>query len=211
MVEFLSFPGTVNTLRSLLLVGALVLAPGWARAQEAPVVTAPPLGSFSAMRVAIVPVQLFRADTAGWSAAVNWGTLRVTLDSLIGEELRDRGLGTRWAYARDVVRSARRNPTYATDPYALGVGRWRSTPPKADEAMPPVVADNLRPLTALGDTRYALIPVELRGQGSDAVLRLVLADTRARRVVWAGDLLITGSADLTGDIARRVADLVMEP
>jgi hypothetical protein len=201
----------VNTRQLLLLCGALVLAPGWARAQEAPVAVAPPLAGFSAMRVAIVPVQLFRADTAGWSAAVNWGTLRVTLDSLIGEELRDRGLGTRWAYARDVVRSARRNPTYATDPYALGVGRWRSTPPKADEAMPPVVADNLRPLTALGDTRYALIPVELRGQGSDAVLRLVLADTRARRVVWAGDLLITGSADLTGDIARRVADLVMEP
>jgi hypothetical protein len=178
-------PRAVNTRQLLLLCGALALA--------------------------IVPVQLFRADTAGWSRGVNWGSLRVTLDSLIGEELRARGLGSRWAYARDVVRSARRNPTYATDPYALGVGRWRSTPPKAEEAVPPVVADNLRPLTALGDTRYALIPVELRGQGSDAVLRLVLADTRARSVVWAGDLLITGSADLAGDIARRVADLVMEP
>lgn len=209
MVDTLS-PRAVNTRQVLLLCGALLAAPV-ARAQDAPVVVAPPLASFSAMRVAIVPVQLFRGDTAGWSAAVSWGALRVQLDSLIGEELRDRGLGSRWAYARDVVRSARRNPTYATDPYALGVGRWRSTPPKADEAMPPVLADNLRPLTALGDTRYALIPVELRGQGSDAVLRLVLADTRTRRVVWAGDLLIVGSADLTGDIARRVADLVMEP
>jgi hypothetical protein len=46
--------------------------------------------------------------------------------------------------------------------------------------VPEVVADNLRPITALGDTRYALIPVELRIEGDVAILRLLL-ESLARR------------------------------
>lgn len=193
------------------MLATALLLPVPMGAQEATGVGTPPLAGFAAMRVAITPVQLFRADTVGWSKGATWATLRLQVDSAVAEALKERGLGSRWAYPGDVVRSARRNPTYASDPYALGVGRWRSVPPKADEQMPPIVADNLRPLTALGDTRYALIPVELRGQGDDAVLRLVLADTRGRTVVWAGDLLITASPDMVEAIAARFADLVLEP
>lgn len=197
----------------LALATAVALIPGSLAAQAGtpPATAGPLLAPFAAGRVAIVPVQLWRADTSGWSQRVNWAELRLAIDSAITTELHDRGMGRRWAYAEDVVRSAKRNPTYATDPYALGVARWRNTPPKAGEELSSVLADNLRPLTALGDTRFALIPVELRAEGDAVVLRLVLADTRGRSVVWAGDLLAPGGAGMAAGLATRVADLVIEP
>lgn len=196
-----------------LLLALLLWLPLGAGAQEmpTPAATGPLLGPFAAMRVAIVPVQLWRADTSAWSVAVSWAETRLALDSAITIELQERGLGRRWAYASDVVRSARRNPTYASDPYALGVARWRAMPPKMGDPVSSVVADNLRPLTALGDSRYALIPVELRAEGAAVVLRLVLVDTRARSVVWAGDLLAPGGAGMIPALAVRVADLIIEP
>lgn len=205
----------VTSLRILAAALAfLACAPMASRAvgaQEQPVVTGPPLAPFAAMRVAIFPTQLWRADSAGWSKTADWAALRLAVDSAIAEELQARGLGKKWAYASDVARSAKRNPTYATDPYALGVGRWRSMAPKAGDQIPTVVADNMRPLTALGDTRYALIPVELRAQGEHVVLRLVLADTRGRTVLWAVDVIAASGATLLDGLAKGVADLVIEP
>ncbi len=200
--------------RALLCAVAALLSASSAHragAQEAPVRPAPPLAGFTAMRVAVFPVQLWRADTSQWSRAVDWAATRTALDSSITEVLRERGMGRRWAYSSDVVRSARRNPTYTTDPYALGVARWRNAPPKGGDALPPIVADNMRPFTALGDARYALIPVELRADGAHVILRLVMADTRGRRVVWAGDLLAPGGDGLVETLATLVANLVIEP
>jgi hypothetical protein len=180
-------------------------------AQEAPATSGPPLAPFAAVRVAIVPVQLWRPDSVGWSRAADWAALRIQLDSAIAAALRDGGMGSRWAYAGDVVRGARRNPIYSTDPYALGVGRWRGVPPKPGDDVPEVVADNLRPITALGDTRYALIPVELRVEGDLTILRLILADTRARQIVWGIDLGVSGPTDVVPRLAARVSELVLEP
>ncbi len=203
-------PGVIGLL-GVIAAPALPCAHGRLAAQEALVRPAPPLASFAAMRVAIFPVQLWRADTSAWSRAVDWTATRAALDSSITDVLQERGMGRRWAYSSDVVRSARRNPTYTTDPYALGVGRWRNAAPKAGDELPQIVADNMRPFTALGDARYALIPVELRADGANVVLRLVMADTRGRRVVWAGDLLAPGGATLEGTLATLVANLVIEP
>lgn len=189
----------------------LLAAPLSQDAQETPAVAGPPLAPFAAQRVAIVPVQLWRADTVGWSHGADWAQLRAALDIALGEALKERGMGTRWAYAADVVRSARRNPLYAVDPYALGVGRWRSTPPKAGEGVPEIIADNLRPITALGDTRYALIPVELRGEGDLAILRIILVDARSRVIVWGGDFGVPGGAGAVAALASRIADLIVEP
>lgn len=178
---------------------------------SAPAPGGPPLGSFAAMRVAIVPVQLFRADTTGWSKGVTFTILRAELDSAIGDVMRERGMGSRWAYAADVVRAARRNPTYSTDPFALGVGRWRSLPPKIGEDLATLIAENLRPIAALGDTRYALIPVELRIDGESALLRLVLVDARIRQVIWVGDIGVSAGRDFATPLAGRIADLIVEP
>lgn len=196
---------------ALAFLAIAPLAGRSAFAQEQAVLTGPPLAPFAAMRVAIFPLQLWRADSAAWSKTVDWASLRLGVDSAIAAELQARGLGKKWAYASDVARSAKRNPTYATDPYALGVGRWRSAAPKAGDQIPTVVADNMRPLTALGDTRYALIPVELRSQGEHAVLRLVLADTRGRTVIWTVDVIALGGPTLLDGLSKGVADLVMEP
>ena len=199
-------------LRSLFLATALAGASARAVAQEPAAANQPPLASFTAMRVAIVPVQLWRADTAGWSREISWAETRLALDSAVQAVLQERGLGKKWAYASDVARSARRNPTYASDPYALGVGRWRGVePPKAGAVIPGLLADNLRSVTMLGDTRFALIPVELRAEGDAVVLRLVMADTRVRNIIWIGDLLSPGGKGMVEALATRVADLVIEP
>jgi hypothetical protein len=197
---------------SLAVIAMTLLVPGvQAQVQEQPLKSVAPLAPFASMRVAIFPVQFWRADTAGWSKGVDWATTRRLIDAAIGDELRERGLGQRWAYGPDVVRGATRNPTYATDPLALGVGRWRAKAPAPADQIPSTVADNLRPLTALLDTRYALIPVELRAEGDRTVLRLVLADTRSRTVIWGVDLVSAGGDTMIKSLARAVADLVVEP
>jgi hypothetical protein len=194
------------------LVVACVALPVILGAQEQVAAPAgPPLGAFAAERVAIVPLQYWRADTSGWSASIVGARIRPQVDSVIAESFRDRGMGTRWSYAADAIRGARRNPTYSSDPTSLGVGRWRSTPPAVGDALPALVADNLRLITALGDTRYALIPVELRAEGGTAVLRLVLADTRLRTVVWLSDVAVLAPEGMLAALGARVADLVLDP
>ena len=204
----------MNSLRpaGLALAAILMLLPGATSAQEKPpVVAGPPLASFTAMRVAIVPMQLWHADSTGWSRDVTWASTRLALDSAVAAVLQERGLGRKWAYAGDVARTAKRNPTYASDPYALGVLRLRGVELKTGAELPQLLADNLRTVTALGDTRFALIPVELRAQGEGVVLRLVMADTRTRTLVWAGDLVGPGGAGMIAGLATRVADLIIEP
>ena len=174
-------------------------------------VSGPPLAPFTAMRVSVTPVQSWRADSVGWSRTVVWASTRLAIDSTLQAILEERGLGRKWAYASDMVRTAKRNPTYASDPYSLGIARLRSMEMKVGNAIPQALADNLRPFTALGDSRYALIPFELRAQGEGVVLRLVLVDTRSRTLVWAGDLASAGGAQMVAELAARVANLIIEP
>ena len=198
--------------RSLRLLAALIAAPMLLlQAQESAPVAQPPLASFAALRVAVVPVQLWHADTIGWSREAQWSVLRPQLDSAISQTLRDGGLGTKWAYAGDVVRSARRNPLYSKDPATIGVGRWRNELPKVGDDLSALVADNLRSISALGDTRHAVIPVELRGEGEMARLRVVLVDTRTRTVVWAADLRSTAGPEMLPSLAQQLAALIIEP
>ena len=194
------------------LLAALLAAPLLLlQAQDSAPVAQPPLASFAAMRVAVVPAQLWHADSIGWSRDAQWSQLRPQLDSAISHALRDGGLGAKWAYAGDVVRSARRNQLYSKDPATLGVGRWRNELPKPGDDLAALVADNLRSISALGDTRHALIPVELRGDGEMARLRMVLADTRSRTVVWAADLRVPAGPDMLATLAQQLAALIIEP
>lgn len=192
-----------------------MLFPAWLGAQsaaESPALVRP-LAQFAAERVAVTPVQFWRADSVGWSLAADGATLRAELDSAIAREFRERGMGSRWAFAGEVVRSARRNPTLRSDPSALGAGRWRTVPPAAEEPVSPLLGDNLRAISALGDTRYAMIPVELRGYGGLGTLRVVIVDTRRRVVVWYADLAAEAASPtaLVESLAKRVADLVVDP
>jgi hypothetical protein len=85
----------------------------------------------------------------------------------------------------------------------------------------------MRSLVALTDARFALIPVELRFEavppsasvdvGSRrAILRLVLVDARLAEIQWTGDVAVDvhappTSAVIAGDLARRLADLLVAP
>lgn len=181
------------------------------RAQGAASVSQAPLASFAAQRVAVVPAQLWHADTIGWSRDAQWSALRPQVDSAITQALRDGGLGAKWAYAGDVVRAARRNALYANDPATIGVARWRNELPKPGDDLAALVADNLRAISALGDTRHTLIPVELRGEGDAARLRMVLVDTRTRTVVWATDLRTAAGPTMYATLAKQLAALIIEP
>lgn len=198
-------------MRLRLLVSLLCALPAALAAQESATPPQAALAQFAALRVAVIPAQLWQADTVGWSRDTSWVALRTQLDSVLGQTLRERGLGSRWAYAGDVVRAAKRNPLYTSDPTAIGVGRWRSALPKPGDNLPALAADNLRTLTAVGDARYALIPAELRGAGDGVVLRLVLADTRSRTVTWAADIAAAGGPAMMESLAQRIADLFVDP
>ena len=167
----------------------------------------------------IVPVQLLRTDTAAHVDVARWESFRRELDDSIGAAVAARGVGKTWGYAADVVKSAKRNAAYVSDPYALGVQPLRNALYKPGQKIPQVLAANLRSLIALGDTRYALIPVELalvtRGTEQRAVLRLILVDGRAGDFLWIGDVISEPAASLDqaiiNSLSARVADLVVAP
>ena len=181
----------------------------------------PPLSPFVAERIIVLPVQLMRHDSAAWLDAAGWGNFRKELDDSIGSAIAERGLGKKWAYAADVVKSAKRNAAYTNDPYSLGAQAMRGIPLKPGDKLPTLFNSNLRTLVALGDTRYALVPIELaffsikNSNQRIAALRLALVDSRGGGYVWIGDVASDPATSLTpaviNSLASRVADLVQAP
>jgi hypothetical protein len=181
----------------------------------------PPLAPFVSEHLIVLPVQLMRADSAGWLDGARWGAFRKELDDSIASAIAERGLGKKWAYAADVVRSAKRNAAYTSDPYSLGAQAMRGVPLKTGDKLPTLFNSNLRTLIALGDTRYALVPIELAffsikdSNARRAALRLALVDGRGGVYVWIGDVASDPATSLTpamiGSLAARVADLVQAP
>lgn len=195
----------------MAVVAALALCPSRAEAQGEP------LAPFAGQKVSVMPIQFLRVDTTAPVKAQDWASLRRELNDSIGVAIAERGIGKKWAYAADIERMAKRNAVYVSDPNSLGAGGLRNRALKAGEPAPPVLINNLRPMIALGDSRWALIPVELGFAGAGAekhpVLRLVLLDGRVGQVTWYADLPgvaspTFGSADI-GALAQRIADLVV--
>jgi hypothetical protein len=179
----------------------------------------PPLAAFVAQRIAVMPVQLLRVDTIAFVRPAAWDAFRRELDDSIGSAIAERGVGKKWAYAADMARTARRNAAYVSDPYSLGVQPLRNAVYKGGDKIPELFGSNLRALIALGDTRFALVPVEIAFVGNAtrqrAVLRLALVDGRGGLFVWVGDVASDAASSLTpaliGSLAARVADLVIAP
>ncbi|MFL5577342.1 MAG: hypothetical protein ACJ79S_15395 [Gemmatimonadaceae bacterium] len=200
-----------------------------------PAPAAAPLAAVAGERIVLVPAQRLRdAGALGWLAeAGSPATYLANLDDEIAFALADRGVGRGWVMPRDVVRSARRNPTFATDPHALGVAPLLpgARAPRGGEPLAEPLASELRTVVALGDARYVLVPVELRFErvaapasaggitapgaaaaSGRAILRLALVDARAAKVRWSGDVASDPaprlSPALAAGVAGRVADLV---
>ena len=169
----------------------------------------------------VLPVQSLRMTVPGWSTEV--GDPKVYLASLDDEiafAVRERAIRGQWALPPDLARSARRNPTYAVDPYTVAVDHLRPVERDADKLITEPLAGQLRAFAGLFNARYAFIPVEVRlapdaAGGGRATIHLVVVDTRSAKLTWKGD--ITGdvartfSPAIAAGLAGRVADLFVIP
>ena len=156
----------------------------------------------------------------GWEEKAGPPRVLFTLfDSSLASAVRAKGL-TAWVLSDDLARTARRNPTYATNVADIRAGdAVRFLEQKRDENIPEPVAGQLRTLAAFHDARYALIPSEIRfeaGSAADksrAVVRIAVLDLRGSRLVFIGDITGADAADydpaLIAALARRFADLVV--
>jgi len=175
-----------------------------------------PLAQYTSVKVAVVPVQFYRGDTAFVKEPAL--AMRAAFDSLLSEQLEAHGLKGQWATPAEVIRSAKRNAVYAADPRNLGAFTVRNGVGK-DAVLTDPLAGNLRRLVALHDARYALMPVELRvesnREGGQFVVRLLLLDARLMAALYQVDLMGERAAkyspDLLAKLVTRVVELAVAP
>ncbi|MEO8621519.1 MAG: hypothetical protein ABI625_10670 [bacterium] len=182
-----------------------------------------PLSQLAAQRVILTPAySLVSTDPLGWNAQIPKSReyLRV-LDEEIANVLGERGLKSQWIYPADLVRAAKASPTYAVDPYSIGVGVLRSSGIVSGTRLGDPLVTQLRTMIALQeDARAVLVPVELHfekeksGQGS-AVLRVALLDGRLGDVRWISSVRSDPADKLSRavltSLATHLADLIAAP
>ena len=181
-----------------------------------------PLAALATQPVALAPAQYVRGgDSTGWAARIGSAPAFLrSLDSAIAAELVLRGTARSWVTAEALGRSARRNPAFTSDPYALSAESLRHGVRRANGRLGEPLASQMRSLVALTEARHALIPVEVRFEpGANgvtrAMLRLVLVDARLAEIQWAGDVWMEDALPtvpgIVGALADRVADLIAVP
>ena len=214
-------------LRVLVALGLAVTACSHpAKTEEAP---APmeqplrPLSQLAAQRVIVTPAfAVVTGDVLGWSTTIpRWRDWLKLLDEEIATTLGDRGLKSQWMYPADLVRAQRTNPTYAVDPYTLGVNVLRAPKLASGDRLGDPLATQLRTMIALqSDARAVLVPVEVKFEKAGtnlgvATLRVVLLDGRLGDVRWVGtvrsDTSSTLSRAVLTSLAAHFADLIATP
>jgi hypothetical protein len=183
-----------------------------------------PLAGFAAQRLAVTPTGHVRtADSLGWVQRLGGArTAARRLDSSIVIALEGRGLASRWVMPAELVRTYDRNRSYAPDPYQLALEELRGPRFAAASRYGEPLSSQLRTMIALhGDTRYVLLPVDLRFERDSAgttsqraVLRTVLLDPRFAEARWVGDVKGDTSslpALALASVAARLADLFVAP
>jgi len=180
------------------------------------------LSRFASLKVMLLPLQGARTEALpAWQAEAGAaGALARSADRAFEAALGERGLATLWIFPAAMERSARRNPTYVTDPYQLRAAlAVRAALRKPSDPISEPFASQLRALAGVSDSRYAILPLELRFEPGGAPsagrprLHVVAIDSRAAQVVWAGEVVgadaASYSAAVLADIAQRLADLVV--
>ena len=183
-----------------------------------------PLAQLAAQHVVVTPTHSLRViDPLGWvPKAPKPRDLLKALDDDIATTLGERGLKSQWVYPPDLVRAMRANPSYAIDPYALGVSPLRNPAVVSGSQLGDPLATQLRTMIALQEgVRAVLLPVELRFEGDKAsghglaVLRVALVDGRLGDVRWIGDVKSDSapaySRAVITNLASHLADLIAAP
>ncbi len=167
----------------------------------------PRFASYVTSRLVVLPAQ----EVTGMGPARAWLD---QYDSQVTAALEAGGIGEGWVYPRDVIRAARRNPAYASNPLALGAQPLKSEKAREGTPLPEPFGSRTRALLALGDARFAIVPVSARIDTTQspayAELRLSIIDGRQSRVLWTGILetRFTGPPSVAADsLALRMADL----
>src|SRR5688500_7580588 len=183
-------------------VAAVVIALGACRSSapaaespEAQQPARPPLAALATQPVALTPAQYVRGgDTTGWATRIGSvpAFLR-SLDSALAAELTTRGTARTWVTAEALGRTARRNPAFTSDPYALSAESLRHGVRRTNARLGEPLASQVRALVALTEARHALVPGEVRFEPAangvaPVILRVVLVDARLAATQWAGDV-----------------------
>jgi hypothetical protein len=209
-----------------LLIASLILAGcGGGSPPETSAPPEAPLNSFAATALIVLPTQTIRAgDALGWAAKIGESreasrAFLATIDSSLEAAVKEKGL-VAWVLPSELARTARRNPTYTTNPADIRAGdAVRYIERQRDANIPEPVASQLRVLAGFHGARYALVPVEVRFESGSAagtgrgVLRIAVLDIRGSRLVFIGDIMGPDAAAWTpavgAGLARRFADLVV--
>lgn len=165
-----------------------------------------PLASLASEPLIVLPVQTLRVTVAGWTEKVgDPRTYLSTIDDEIAFAIRERPIRGKWAFPPDLARSAKRNPTYAVDPYTIAVENLAPVERDPEKILAEPLSGQLRAFAGLFSARYAFVPVEVRvvpdaAGGGRATLHAVVIDTRSGSLIWKGDV--------TGDVARNFSPAV---
>ena len=122
---------------------------------------------------------------------------------------------SQWAFPADLARSAKRNPGYTADPYALTLAPLRPVERDPDKLIAEPLAGQLRTFAGLFNARYALVPVELGSFRTPAGGRAFSISSSSIRAPRASNGRATSSSDARAEfspavaagVAGRVADL----
>jgi len=214
-----------RAVRSVALIATIAAACGGSGSSPPstkPTPDARPLGSLVSSGAIVTPTYALRtAPELDWSARL--GPTREFLramDDEIASTFAARGLKSGWIMPADLAISFRRNPTYASDPYALAEEPLRASSFIAGSRLSEPLASQLRTMIALHENaRVVLLPVELRFERAvapteaRAALRFALVDPRFSEARWVGEVRSdTASADprvLAAALARGLADLIV--
>lgn len=198
------------------LLGHAFVAPREAAGQLAPGT----LNRFAAERLVVMPTQgVATIDSLGWRGQIG-PTLEFLLraDSAFSAALVDRGL-SQWVFPAALARSARRNPTYLTDPYKVrAAGPIRAALRTKEPTILEPLSSQLRALAAVSDSRWVLVPLEVGfvrdgERGGRVMVTAAIVDVRGAQVRWSGTVVGETVATYTFDAVvsafKRFADLVV--
>lgn len=160
-----------------------------------------------------------RDDPLGWVARLSSPrAFAAQADTALEREFRARQLET-WVFPAQLAQAAKRNPTYAVDPWSIRAPEAVRRLERSRQAtLAEPVASQLRVLVGLENARYALVPVAWHVEPADAgtgrvVMHLAVIDVRAARLHWSGDVrsdtASSPSPSLLASLMANLADLVV--
>ena len=180
-----------------------------------------PLAGMLSQPLVIFPAHYLRTgDSIQWSSRISESRAWLaSFDSTLERILKERGAPDTWRFPSELARSAQRNTGYVSNPYQLAAHGLRPPSRRNQDELTDPLASQVRAWTALSQARVALLPIEIRFEGTrdsaQAVIRIAVIDALRSRVSWLSDVRsdygTAPTSELLVSLARQVADLIAQP